>query len=154
MNELQVNASNAVLMVLAGRLNQPRVVNYDGIGKVVDEVRQAVDMLDRICPREMSGTAAGPDEADCPTPREMRRADGWATQGGYVMACGVDGANPVPVQYLGHTPPSRSTQCTLAHNASGPMCGRTTVNEDGKRRTFDWVDGGRGSDSHWQEVIA
>jgi hypothetical protein len=72
MNDLQVSASNAVLMVLAGRLNQPRVVNYDGVGKVVDEVRQAVEMLDRICPREMSGTAVDPADADCPTPREMR----------------------------------------------------------------------------------
>lgn len=28
------------------------------------------------------------------------------------------------------------------------------VNEDGKRRTFDWVEGDRGSDSYWQEVNA
>lgn len=57
MNEMQVKAAEGVLMVIAGRLNQPRVVNYDGVGKVVDDLRQAVDMLDRICPREASSPA-------------------------------------------------------------------------------------------------
>lgn len=87
MNELQVEASDSVLRVMWRELNKPRPVDAEHTQRLVDEVRQAVEMLDRICPPtmeqamrrivvpgpEMSGTAVDPADTDCPTPREMRR---------------------------------------------------------------------------------